>query len=350
MPLVAEQYSHVIGADTHARTHSYAVIETITGRVTAQSTFPASLAGIRRAIAWIDRSAPGPVLAAVEGTGSYGANLHTALRDAGITVTEAQPPKRAGRLRGKSDAIDAEAAARSVLGKKTELLGSPREGKVRSALRVLLAARRGMDSQRTADRNALTALLRNIDLGVDARRPLSDQHIREVAAWRTRPSDDVEQDVARAEATRLARSVVTLTDTLQQNLAALREHSMSLAPGLLAMPGVGPFSAAVILTAWSHPGRVRSEAAFATLAGVAPIPASSGNTTRHRLDRHGDRQLNRALDIVARSRLKNDPGTQAYAARRQSEGKTLREVRRLLRRYIARQVFRELRTTSSQIA
>lgn len=196
----------------------------------------------------------------------------------------------------------------------------------------------------------MTALLRSIDLGVDARRPLSDQTIREVVAWRTRPTDDVEQDVARAEATRLARSVVTLTEMLQQNLAALREHTMTLAPGLLTMPGVGPFSAAVILTAWSHPGRVRSEAAFATLAGVALIPASSGNTVRHRLDRHGDHQLNRALDIVARSRLKNDPGTQAYATRRQAEGKTLREVRRLVRRYITRQIFRELKATYVQIA
>lgn len=342
MPLVAEQYSHVIGADTHARTHSYAVVETVSGRLTAQSTFPTSAAGIRRALAWIDRTAPGPRLAAVEGTGSYGANLHAALRDAGITVTEAQPPKRAGRLHGKSDTIDAEAAARSVLGQQTELLASPRDGKTRSALRVLLAARRGMDSQRTADRNALTALLRNIDLGVDARRPLSDRRIREIAAWRSHPTDDVEQDVARAEAIRLARSVITLSSQLRSNLDLLRQHTTALAPSLLAKPGVGPFSAAVFLTAWSHPGRIRSEAAFARLAGAAPIPASSGNTIRHRLDRHGDRQLNRALDVVARSRLTTDPATKAYAARRQAEGNSIREIRRLLRRYIARQVFREL--------
>ncbi|WP_407791855.1 IS110-like element ISAar41 family transposase (plasmid) [Streptomyces sp. L7] len=345
MPLVAEQYSHVIGADTHARTHSYAVIETVTGRLTAQSTFPASVAGIRRALAWIDRTAPGEVLAAVEGTGSYGANLHAALREAGIPVIEARPPKRTDRLRGKSDAIDAEAAARSVLGRQTHLLATPREGKTRSALRVLLAARRGMDSQRTADRNALTALLRSVDLGVDARRPLSDRRVQEITAWRVHPTDDLEQDIARTEAIRLARSVITLTGQLRENLENLRRHSMALAPGLLDKPGVGPFTAAVFLTAWSHPGRVRSEAAFATLAGAAPIPASSGNTIRHRLDRHGDRQLNRALDVVARSRLATDPETKAYAAKRQAEGNSMREIRRLLRRYIARQIFRELKAS-----
>lgn len=350
MALVAEQYSHVIGADTHARTHSYAVIDTVTGRLTAQSTFPASVPGIRRALAWIDRSAPGPLLAAVEGTGSYGASLHAALRDAGIPVIEARPPKRVDRLHGKSDSIDAEAAARSVLGQKIESLASPRDGKTRSGLRVLLAARRGMDSQRTGDRNALTALLRSVELGVDARRPLSDRRVQEIAAWRTHPTDDIEQDIARAEAIRLARSVVTLTRQLRCNLECLRKHSAALAPGLLDKPGVGPFSAAVFLTAWSHPGRVRSEAAFATLAGAAPIPASSGNTIRHRLDRHGDRQLNRALDVVARSRLATDAETQAYAARRQAEGNSIREIRRLLRRYIARQIFRELKASHTPTA
>lgn len=259
MPLVAEQYSHDIGADTHARTHSYAVIETVTGQLTAQSTFPASGPGIRRALAWIDRAAPGTVLAAVEGTGSYGASLHAALRDAGIPVIEARPPKRADRLHGKSDSIDAEAAARSVLGRKTELLASPRDGKTRSALRVLLAARRGMDSQRTADRNALTALLRSIDLGVDARRPLSDRRIREIADWRTHPSDDLEQDVARAESTRLARSVITLTGLLRGNLDSLRRHTTALAPGLLDKPGVRGRVPDRVVAPWAGPlrGRVR---------------------------------------------------------------------------------------------
>lgn len=107
-------------------------------------------------------------------------------------------------------------------------------------------------------------------------------------------------------------------------------------------PGIGPVTAAVFVTAYSHPGRVRHEAAFAALGGVSPIPASSGNTIRHRLNRHGDRQLNSALDTVARARLAFDPGTRAYHQRRIAEGKTPREIRRLLKRYIARQIYRQL--------
>ncbi|WP_460521514.1 transposase, partial [Humibacter antri] len=108
--------------------------------------------------------------------------------------------------------------------------------------------------------------------------------------------------------------------------------------------GVGPVTAAVFLTAYSHPGRVRDEAAFAALAGASPIPASSGNTTRYRLNRNGDRQLNSALDVVARVRLSNDPDTRAYKQRRLAEGKTAREIRRILKRYIARQIYRTLAT------
>ena len=350
MTVVAEQYTYVVGADTHARTHTYAVIEAATGRLTGQATFPASAPGISRALDWISRQAPGPVLAAVEGTGSYGAGLNAALKMAGISVAEAHPPKRAERRHGKSDAIDAEAAARSVLRQEVEMLATPRAGKIRAALRILLGSRRTMDGQRTGDRNALTALMRSVDLGVDARRPLTDRQVREIAAWRTHPTDDVEQHAARSEASRLARSVLALTIELRRNLDELRHHSNTLAPGLLEKPGIGPFSAAIMLTAWSHPGRVRSEAAFAALAGAAPIPASSGNTSRHRLNRHGDRQLNRALDIVARARLSCDPDTQAYAARRQAEGKTPREIRRILKRYIARQIYRELTTIHIQAA
>ncbi len=350
MTVVAEQYTYVVGADTHARTHTYAVVEAATGRLTGQATFPTSGPGVSRALAWITRTAPGPILAAVEGTGSYGAGLNAALMKAGIAVTEAHPPKRAERRHGKSDAIDAEAAARSVLRLSVEALGTPRAGKTRSALRILLGARRTMDSQRTGDRNALTALARSIDLGIDARRPLTDRQVREIAAWRIHPTDDVEQHTARCEASRLARSVVTLTGELRRNKDELRQHSNTLAPGLLEKPGIGPFSAAVILTAWSHPGRVRSEAAFAALGGAAPIPASSGNTNRHRLNRHGDRQLNRALDIIARARLSCDVDTQAYALRRQAEGKTPREIRRILKRYIARQIYRELTTIHTRAA
>lgn len=342
MPVVAEQYARVVGVDTHARTHTYVTVDAITGRVIGEATFPTSPPGIRRAIAWMTRNGQGEVLAAIEGTNTYGATLVAALRTAGIALTEVHPPKRAERTRGKSDAIDAEAAARTALAQEVGLLIVPSEGKMRSALRVLLMSRRSMDTRRTADRNALTALLRSIDLGVDARRPLTARQITVIAGWRARPTDDIELHHARAEATRLARDSLQLTAALRQNRDQLQELDAALAPGLLERWGVGPITAAVFLTAWSHPGRIRSEAAFASLAGAAPIPASSGNTIRYRLNRQGDRQLNRALDVVAKSRLATHAETRAYAKRRLAEGKSEAEIRRILKRYIARQIHREL--------
>ena len=352
MPIVADEYTHVIGVDTHSETHTYAVIDSVTGRLLKSETFPTSAPGLDRAVKWILRQSKGAhILAAVEGTNSYGAGLVSALGEASIPFAEARPPRRELRAgRGKSDPIDAEAAARSVLRQDTGMLIRPRAGKIRSALRVLLTARRSMDSQRTADRNALTALLRTIPLGIDARKPLTDNTITLIASWRVRQSDDIEFAIARQEAIRLARSILQLTMQLQDNHALLRQQSSQLAPGFLEIKGVGPVTAAVFLTAYSHLGRVRNEAAFAALAGASPIPASSGNTTRYRLNRHGDRQLNAALDVVARVRLAADPDTKAYKQRRLAEGKTSREIRRLLKRYIARQIYRQLTQTMASTA
>lgn len=200
--------------------------------------------------------------------------------------------------------------------------------------------RRAIDSRRTGDRNMLTALLRSFDLGIDARKPLTDVQVRAVAAWRARRDGYTAARTIRDEARRLAASVLDLTRQMEDNHAALTSHVNELAPGLLDIQGVGPVSAAIVLTAYSHKGRVRSEAAFAALAGAAPLPASSGNTVRHRLNRGGDRQLNRALEIIARVRMSNHSATRAYVERRLSEGKTRREIRRCLKRYIARQLFR----------
>jgi len=199
-----------------------------------------------------------------------------------------------------------------------------------------------MDGQRTASGNALIALLHTIDLGIDARRPLTDKQIASIAAWRRHPSDDVDRVIARAEAVRLARDVIDLTGKLNANYNALEQYVSALAPTVMDIAGVGPVSAAVFLTAYSHVGRVRSEAAFASLAGAAPIPASSGNTNRNRLNQHGDRRLNSALETVARVRLSYNPNTRAYKQRRFAEGKTTREVKRMLKRYIARQIYRQL--------
>lgn len=140
----------------------------------------------------------------------------------------------------------------------------------------------------------------------------------------------------------LARRVLQLKAEAVAHEQAIRAVVSSWRPDLLEQFGVGPIVAATVLCAWSHPGRCRSEAAFATLAGVAPIPASSGMTNRHRLSRYGDRQLNSALHTVVLSRLRSDPATQTYASRRRAQGKTDREIRRCLKRYVARQLFRQL--------
>lgn len=200
-----------------------------------------------------------------------------------------------------------------------------------------------MDRQRTADRNALTALVRTMDLSIDARKALTFAQIRTMSSWSDRPSDTLETAVARTEARRLARAVVGITTDLKDNRTTMAQIVGTMAPGLLEVPGVSPVTAAILLVAYFHHGRARSEAAFAALAGVSPIPAFSGNTARHRLNRHGDRQLNQALDTIARSSMAFDPATRDYIARRTQEGKTGREIRRCLKRTIARQLYRRIR-------
>jgi transposase len=286
-------------------------------------------------------------LAAVEGTSSYGAGITAALLERGLDVIEVRPGARSSHARaGKSDHLDAEAAARSVIGRDYDTLARPRQAGPRAALRVLLASRLIIDQQRTANRNALTALLRGIDLGVDARKPLTDAQVRAIAAWHTgRTASADALVIARREARRLAVTVLEQTELLKDNHRQLHRLTEQLAPGLQDVPGLGPVTAAIIVCAYSHRGRVRSEAAFAALGGIAPLPASSGNTSRHRLSRSGDRQLNRAFDIAVRTRMSYDPTTRAYVARRRAEGRSNREIRRCLKRYVCRSVFRQLQTS-----
>ena len=242
---------------------------------------------------------------------------------------------------GKSDALDAVRIARAVLGTPVDGLRIPRAGGVRDALRVLVVAREQMTTERSRAVNALTALLRTIDLGVDARRPLSKSQIRSIAGWRGR-TEGIAERTARAEAVRLARRILALDIELADNRATLTELTRQVAPQLLALPGVGAVVAGSVMLAWSHPGRVRSEAALASLAGTCPIPASSGNTTRHRLNRGGDRRLNKVITTIALTRMARDPRTRAYVARKTTEGRTKKEIMRSLKRYITREIYRTL--------
>ena len=216
---------------------------------------------------------------------------------------------------------------------------------MRAALRVLIASRDHISTERTAAINALIALLRVVDLGVDARGSLNTSQITAIATWRSR-TEELATGVARAEAVRLAKRVRAADAELS---AATRQMTSLLqtspAVGLLDQPGIGPVTAAIAFAAWSHAGRVRSEAAFASLAGVNPIPASSGNTIRHRINRGGDRRLNRALHMAVVTRMRMDPATRAYVEKRTTEGRTLREIRRSLKRYLARQIYRHLQAT-----
>jgi transposase len=280
------------------------------------------------------------VLVSCEGTGSYGARLAKLLLQAGYRVIDAPSPKR-DRGQDKDDTIDAIKAARGVLGKRADRLADVRAGELQGALKVLLAARDRMATESTGSVNALTALLRGIDLGIDARRKLTTTQIREVARWRSR-SESPATAIARAEAVRLATRISQLKDELAANKTQLRQIVQAHAPVLLEQYGVGPVNAAIVLSVWSHPGRIHHEAALAKLGGACPIKIESGQSAEHRLNRGGDRQLNRALHSIARTRMERDPATRAYIARRTQQGLSKRRIRRCLKRYIARQLFRTL--------
>ncbi len=345
MTIVAHAHPFVVGVDTHARNHALAILVAATGELLAAEQFPATSAGMARAVAWVARRTGGDLasLWVIEGVASYGARLARVAADTGYQVVEAaRMSARANRGVGKSDPLDAHRIAAAVLPLEIAELRRPRRDEgVRAALRVLVAARDHMTAERTATVNALIALLRVVDLGIDARRPLSGKQIAEVSRWRTR-TEAIELSIARAEVVRLARRVVDLDEQPAANTSTMTDLvRQSRAAELLDKTGIGPVTAAIALTAWSHPGRVRSEAAFACLAGVNPIPAS-GNTVRHRLNRGGDRRLNRALHIATITRMTHDPDTRAYVERRRSEGRTTSEIRRSLKRYLARQIYRTL--------
>lgn len=297
-------------------------------------------------MAWAARRTGGDLdaLWVIEGIGSYGAQLAATVASAGYQVAEAPRMNPAAHHGiGKSDSLDAHRIATAVLPLDVVDLRRPRaDDGTRAALRVLMTARQQMTGERTRMINALTALVRVVDLGIDARRPLSAKQVAEISRWRTR-EERLAALTARSEAVRLAKRIMDLDAELIANQTAMRElvrHSPA-AP-LLDKTGIGPVTAAAALVAWSHPGRVRSEAAFASLGGVNPIPASSGNTNRHRINRGGDRHLNRALHMATITRMRHDPDTLADVERRRAEGRTTKEIRRTLKRYLARQIYRTL--------
>jgi transposase len=342
MGMLADQVDHVIGVDTHRDSHSAAVVSP-TGGLQAQTTIRADAFGYRRLLRFAKRDAPGRRVWAIESSGSFGAGLATFLLAHSEWVVEVDRPARlASRNGSKSDELDALRAAHEALNRKH--LAQPRQRGDREAVRVLLITRRGAMHARTRAINHLKALV------VTAREELRHQ-------LRNIPTDDLVHRCARL------RTLATHTDEHRATVIALRHTARRVlnleaeandletelerlvrrnVPTLLNELGVGPISAAQLYCSWSHPGRLRSDAAFAMLGGVAPIPASSGQTIRYRLNHGGDRALNCALHTIVLTRLKHDPATRAYAARRAAEGKTPREIKRCLKRYVARHLYRIL--------
>ncbi|QHK18551.1 IS110 family transposase [Pseudarthrobacter psychrotolerans] len=346
LSIVSHCHPFVVGVDTHARNHVYAILDATNGALLDTQSFPTTATGINRAIKWVARrtNADADTLWVIEGAASYGAILAGTVATHGFPVTETpRMDAKKNRGVGKTDALDAHRMAMAVLPLPVEKLRRPRlnEG-IRQSLRILVTARESMSKDRTRSINALNALVRGNDLGIDARRKLTPVQIEEISRWRER-EEELALSIARAEAVRLAKHILNLAEQLKSNEQKLDELvKVSEAAPLLEEKGFRAVTAAKCLVAWSHEGRVRSEAAFACLAGVNPIPASSGNTVRHRLNRGGDRRLNSALHMAAITRMTYDSETCDYVEKRRAEGKTDKEIRRCVKRYLARRIFRIL--------
>lgn len=329
----------ILGVDTHKDLHVAAVI-TAVGAVAASRSFPTTMAGYHQLLAWACTF--GALRrAGVECTGSYGAALTRHLQAAGITVIEVnQPDKATRRRRGKTDTIDAQAAARAVLSGRATATAKTSNGPV-EMLRMFKLAKSSAIKSRTQAINQLKAVLVAADPTLrEALSGLSTPIlIRQCVQLPTgAPSDTT--SAATWTLRLLARRILELTseiDDLNQQLArAVNQHT----PKLLGRPGVGPdCAAALLITAGDNPERLGSEASYAALCGASPVEMSSGKTVRRRLNRGGDRQANAALYHIALSRLRWDPQTRAYLARRIAQGKTRREALRCLKRYIAREIY-----------
>ena len=340
--MLADELDYVLGVDTHRDEHVLAVLSAPAGAVIAGATAAASGRGYRELLAVAQRLAQGRRVWAIEGGGSYGAGLARFLAERGEAVLEvSRTPATQRRLKGKDDALDAVRVARAAL--VADTLASPRAGERREALRLLLIARRSAVDVR---REALTQLRAVIVTAPDELR----QELRRLPLGklldrcsRLRRTSAAADDLATRLVLRsLARRIRAATIEAAELEHEILVHVRTLAPALLDEPGIGPIVAAQLIVAWSHPGRVRSEAAFARLAGVAPVPASSGQTRRHRLSRGGDRQLNQALHTIVLHRRQHDPKTKDYIEKRIADGKSRRDATRLLKRYLARHLYRLL--------
>jgi transposase len=334
----------VLGVDTHKDWH-VAVVATALGTRLGTASFPATSAGYAELLKWA--TGFGAVRrAGVEGTGSYGASLTRFLTGAGVAVTEVNRPDRANRRRrGKSDPVDAEAAAHAVISGRATAVPKSSNGPVEQIRIFKLAKDSAVKAKRQAV-NQMHALLVNADPGLRERLSGLGRKalVTRCAAFDPHSGPGV---IGATEHTlrTLARRVQSLDAEIRDLTGRLEQLVMATAPVLLEEYGVGVDSAATLLrTVGDNPDRIHSEAAFAALCGVSPVDMSSGQTQRHRLNRGGDRQANAALYRILLTRLRDHPPTLAYVARRTTEGKSKRRIIRCLKRYLARHLFNLIRT------
>ena len=340
--MLADELDYVVGVDPHRDSHAVGVVEVRSGVVVFEASVAADSGGYADALRLVEQHAPGRRAFAVEGTGSYGAGLTRFLSGRGERVFEVGRLKRERCSGGKTDALDAVRAAKSVLGQKPPAI--PRSSGEREALRALMAAREGAVNARRAGLCQLRDLLVTTPEPLRSElRPLTRARLlTRLAATRPQRRHDPELRGTLLALRAVARRVQQLTAEERELAREIETLTRTLAPQLLDQPGLGPLLAAQVVLSWSHQGRFPSEAAFARLAGVAPLPASSGQTIRHRLDRSGDRKLNRALHLILVTRRRTHQPTIDYINRRIQEGKSRREANRCLKRYLARNLFRLL--------
>jgi len=330
------------GVDTHAEVHVAAVIDA-TGRILGTESFATTLAGYRALLRWLRRHGR-LVRVGVEGTGSYGAGLARFLTGEGVAVVEVnRPDRQRRRRRGKSDTVDAEAAARAAL--NGDAAGVPKAGGgTVESVRVLRLARRSAIKARTQAANQIRDLTVTAPDQLRSRLRDLDTNDRVAVCARFRTGDVADHAEATKVALRtLARRHSELSGEIDALDGQIAQLCAAINPALLAAHGVGPEVAATLLvTADDNPHRMSCEAAFAALCGASPVEASSGKVTRHRLNSGGDRQANNALWRIVLVRMSSDSRTKAYVARRTLEGKSKKEIIRCLKRHVAREVFRLL--------
>ena len=339
--MLADEVDYVVGVDTHRDQQMLAIVAAPSGALVAQRSVCADGRGYREAVCFAEEHAPGVRVWAIEGAGHYGAGLARYLaRRQHLLLEVSRTSRGERRLRGKDDSLDAVRAARTALA--SEAIAKPRSGQQQEALRVLLLARRSaVDVRRVALVQLRSVVVTAPDeLRLELRRLPVGELIRRCARFRHSSSRTPAQFATIAALRSLARRIEAATEEANDLEREILAHVRASVPELLNEPGVGPIVAAQLIVSWSHHDRVRSEACFARLAGVAPLPASSGQTIRHRLSRGGDRQLNRALHTVILHRRQHDPATRDYIARRIAEGKSSRDATRVLKRYLARHLYR----------